>query len=141
MISDGTTQCLVDPFISLSHAALHRAPQQPFLPFHGQAEEVREVGKLLGDVEVCRVGGGGRKRTTNLRGFFCLFICLFWLLSSSRQIWATRREESAEAGGMDTHVKEGQLYVQHQKFGKVIFCCSNDSQILRNRNTSEKCYK
>lgn len=22
-------------------------------------------------------------------------------------------------GGMDTHVKEGQLYVQHQKFGKV----------------------
>lgn len=21
--------------------------------------------------------------------------------------------------GMDTHVKEGQLYVQHQKFGKV----------------------
>ena len=22
-------------------------------------------------------------------------------------------------GGMDTHIKEGQLYVQHQKFGKV----------------------
>lgn len=22
-------------------------------------------------------------------------------------------------GGMDVHVKEGQLYVQHQKFGKV----------------------
>lgn len=34
------------------------------------------------------------------------------------------------AGGMDVHVKEGQLYVQHQKFGKVSSRQKKESKVM-----------
>lgn len=43
--------------------------------------------------------------------FFCQVQVQFHLCGGRRAL--------AFLGGMDTHVKEGQLYVQHQKFGKV----------------------
>lgn len=72
--------------------------------FNARGAEARERGKLLGDI--------GKNKTPKKKWFFL------------RQVQIKSPSFDREGGpgvfgGMDTHIKEGQLYVQHQKFGKV----------------------
>lgn len=67
-------------------------------------------------------------RGTGTTATFSLFFCQilkrtssFWKKSVPGPVVRGRRGGGGGGGGegMDVHVKEGQLYVQHQKFGKV----------------------
>lgn len=97
----GTTRELFRPlFFFYSHGdTFICAPAPPHMRPNGRGAEVREGGSCQGDREKINP----------------------WKVSQV-QVEVRLRGGKVVPGaleGMDAHVKEGQLYVQHQKFGKV----------------------
>lgn len=74
------------------------------MPLNGLEKEVKwRNGKLLGHRH---------------HRYLFIFPCLCQILNLTSSFWK-KSVPGLFFGGMDVHVKEGQLYVQHQKFGKV----------------------
>lgn len=87
-------------YFYFNHDTFNCARAVRYMRYNGWGAEVKGGGKLL------------RGKETSKK----------WFSSSQVQLKSRlfRGRVALESlGGMDTHVKEGQLYVQHQKFGKV----------------------